>query len=895
MALSAVYGDMVTVLGSNSCRIVLSRVAVEVVWCVDALPHVTVSEAALAHHAEEVLRGAVVGDAIVFELVERVREAENALAAAEEQATASAAVAETPKKSEAKKPKPHDKRTGQKPAGDRKSKSGGAGGGSSGGGGGGGGGGKANAHHKQSTKPQKEKAAAPVVVMNNILAPDQENRLAVLLKLDESDNVPPPGFGSIVSGSSDQRTKTRLAKCYAKLEAAGLDHDTIVQGMSALVGGSYDAIVDWLLLHVPREKLPTTLGGDVSGGGADKSADEGGDGKKKVELTKKRDELREYEFGNWTGKFPKSLMHEWAQRKSFSKPAYNRARHKGAGLRYKVSMTVEGNKLSDYKKGAVVEFECPEACKDEVQGQNLAATYALFCLNKNLSLHTLLPPSYRAAWERWLSQEKAVKVESQQSKEKPKKEFLEQLFEKISNTRSSLGHVQASFAMPLAAASGGNNNNKAAPAADNASFARGGGGGDNGKAVRQASAVLKTWFENRTKEPRYEKMLRGRSTLPITQFRDSILRQVRQNQVTCVSGATGCGKSTQFPQFLLEHALCSDAASETHIVCTQPRRISAQSIAERVAEEMADELGGLVGYKVRLDSKVSRRTQLMYCTTGVLLRRLQSDPLLSGTSHLVIDEVHERSLETDFLLVILLDVLQKRRDLKLVLMSATADVELFSRYFGGANIVDVPGRTFSCESFYVEDLVKMTGYRIEEGSEYAVEDTYQVREIDLEVTGKLGEKGLERVEYETHNVRSAVAPYLDEKVYDLGVRRTVDTMDHFCINQELIEEILLILERSEPFASKDGAVLLFLPSLAEIASLLSRLEDHPILGDDRRFILVPLHGVLASKDQRKAFDVAPKGMRKIVLATNIAETGVTIPDGNGMVCVVYFLFSCFFP
>lgn len=273
----------------------------------------------------------------------------------------------------------------------------------------------------------------------------------------------------------------------------------------------------------------------------------------------------------------------------------------------------------------------------------------------------------------------------------------------------------------------------------------------------RCSAVLKSWFASKKQDPRYEKMLRARSSLPIFGFRDALLQTIRSNQVTVLSGATGCGKSTQLPQFLLESMLASDMASETHIVCTQPRRISAQSIAARVSEEMAEEVGGIVGYKVRLDSCMSRKTQLLYCTTGVLLRRLQSDPLLSGTSHLVVDEVHERSLESDFLLVLLLDVMIKRPDLRLVLMSATADATLFSRYFGNAPIVDVPGRTFPIEVLYVEDLVKLTGYRIDESSEYAVEDSYEVREVDVGVTGKSGERGTERLEYETHTVSSQVA------------------------------------------------------------------------------------------------------------------------------------------
>ncbi len=171
-------------------------------------------------------------------------------------------------------------------------------------------------------------------------------------------------------------------------------------------------------------------------------------------------------------------MHEWAQKKGCSKPAYNRAKHKGAGLRFKVSMTVDSNKLApEYKKGAVIEFECPEACKDEVQGQNLAATYCLFSLNKKLSLHTLLPPSYRAAWERWLDAEQEQKIESKESKEKPKREFLQTLFERICEARSDIGQA------PLVALPNKNDSKPvvaATPAKQQLPK------GDGGKAVRQA-------------------------------------------------------------------------------------------------------------------------------------------------------------------------------------------------------------------------------------------------------------------------------------------------------------------------------------------------------------------------------------------------------------------------
>ncbi len=344
----------------------------------------------------------------------------------------------------------------------------------------------------------------------------------------------------------------------------------------------------------------------------------------------------------------------------------------------------------------------------------------------------------------------------------------------------------------------------------------------------------------------------------------------------------------QVPHYLLEEAILKGTGSETHIVCTQPRRISAISIASRVSEEFGEpDVGGLVGYSVRLETRSSRRTQLQYCTTGVLLRRLQSDPLLAGTSHIVVDEVHERSLETDFLLILVRHLLRERSDLKVILMSATVDAQLFSGYFGGAPIVEVPGRTFPCTVYHLEDVVKMTNYRIDSDSPYALEEAAEDAEVEVAVTGKAGEMDVQRVDMVDLASRSTDATFLDPSRYDRSVRRSVVLMDPWCINHELIEELLLLLEHRPEFRSVDGAVLLFLPSLASITALQSHLEDHAILGDDRRYLVIPLHGVLGAKDQRKAFDRAPRGVRKIVLATNIAETGITIPD-------VVFVVDCGF-
>ena len=175
-------------------------------------------------------------------------------------------------------------------------------------------------------------------------------------------------------------------------------------------------------------------------------------------------------------------------------------------------------------------------------------------------------------------------------------------------------------------------------------------------------------------------MAADRERLPIGSYREEVLRMVRENQVVVLQGDTGCGKTTQVPQFLLEEA--AESGNNISIVCTQPRRISAMGVSERVAVERGEQLGRTVGYSIRLENKSSAATRLLFCTTGILLRRLEEDPCLSGTTHVVVDEVHERSVESDFLLMVLRDTLrEKRRDLRVILMSATLDEDLFASYF----------------------------------------------------------------------------------------------------------------------------------------------------------------------------------------------------------------------
>ncbi len=164
------------------------------------------------------------------------------------------------------------------------------------------------------------------------------------------------------------------------------------------------------------------------------------------------------------------------------------------------------------------------------------------------------------------------------------------------------------------------------------------------------------------------KMMDMRKKLPAWKQRNAIVDIVKQNQVCLISGATGSGKSTQVPQFLLDD---EDIGPTCSIICTQPRRISAIGVAERIAEERCEDVGATVGYRIRLESAVSRTTSLVYVTPGILLKMLLNDPLLCAYTHIVVDEVHERDKNTDFLLIVLRGVLESRPDLKVILMSAT--------------------------------------------------------------------------------------------------------------------------------------------------------------------------------------------------------------------------------
>lgn len=188
-----------------------------------------------------------------------------------------------------------------------------------------------------------------------------------------------------------------------------------------------------------------------------------------------------------------------------------------------------------------------------------------------------------------------------------------------------------------------------------------------------------------------EQRTKARETLPIHAMRRQIMEAINDNSVVLVRGNTGCGKTTQIAQFILEDYVASGAGAYCNIAVTQPRRISAVSVAERIAHERKEMLGESVGYSVRFESILPRPYgSILFCTIGVLLRKLESG--LRGVSHVIVDEIHERDVNSDFIMVVLRDMVTTYPDLRVILMSATIDTTMFSDYFGNCPIIEVPGR-----------------------------------------------------------------------------------------------------------------------------------------------------------------------------------------------------------
>lgn len=332
------------------------------------------------------------------------------------------------------------------------------------------------------------------------------------------------------------------------------------------------------------------------------------------------------------------------------------------------------------------------------------------------------------------------------------------------------------------------------------------------------------------------------TSMPIASRYVELLNTISKSQVTIIAAETGAGKTTQLPQYIMaEHKELG--GTPPSLLITQPRRIAAISIAERVAHERGERVGvnSAIGYAVRFDSRRPTtgpdQASAVFVTTGVLLRRLRVDPTLQGVTHVVLDEVHERDLNTDLAMIALRDLLPKRPDLRLVLMSATADIDLFRSYFGGnVPVVSVKGRMFPVKEFHLEDCLAMLR-KVPQYADFLANSAETERWVSAELDDQ------------THTRD------LPADLIEVLVTHVTQTLDN------------------------DLSILVFLPGWAEISALQRRLRGDRFqlgLSDESRFHIYTLHSSMPQQTQQSVFDKPAPGQRKIILSTNIAETSVTV-------------------
>nr|XP_021514063.1 ATP-dependent RNA helicase DHX36 [Meriones unguiculatus] len=375
-------------------------------------------------------------------------------------------------------------------------------------------------------------------------------------------------------------------------------------------------------------------------------------------------------------------------------------------------------------------------------------------------------------------------------------------------------------------------------------------------------------LQKKKADPRYIEMQRFRKKLPSYGMQKELVNLINNHQVTVISGETGCGKTTQVTQFILDNYIERGKGSACRIVCTQPRRISAISVAERVAAERAETCGNgnSTGYQIRLQSRLPRKQgSILYCTTGIILQWLQSDSRLSSVSHIVLDEIHERNLQSDVLMTVIKDLLNFRSDLKVILMSATLNAEKFSEYFGNCPLIHIPGFTFPVVEYLLEDIIEKLRYVPEQK-----EHRSQFKRGFMQGHVNRQEKEEKEAVY-----KERWPAYIKElrTRYSASTVNVLEMMDDDKVDLNLIAALIRYIVLEE----EDGAILVFLPGWDNISTLHDLLMSQVMFKSDK-FLIIPLHSLMPTVNQTQVFKKTPPGVRKIVIATNIAETSITIDD-----------------
>ncbi|XP_011868007.1 PREDICTED: ATP-dependent RNA helicase DHX36 [Vollenhovia emeryi] len=377
--------------------------------------------------------------------------------------------------------------------------------------------------------------------------------------------------------------------------------------------------------------------------------------------------------------------------------------------------------------------------------------------------------------------------------------------------------------------------------------------------------ILQSEYREMQRHEAYQNMLKFRLKLPAYEKKSEILQLVDDNQVVVISGETGCGKTTQVAQFILDDELESGNGSVTRIVCTQPRRISAISVAERVAMERAENLGNSVGYQIRLEKSLSREQgSILFCTTGILLQIMKHDPALKNFSHVILDEIHERSTESDFVITLLKQIIPKRPDLKVLLMSATLNAESFSKYYNNCPMIHIPGFTYPVEEFYLEDVLSLVQYKFPEPPPQPTDYRKHLKRYKAQQNKK--DEFLDMLQ---PYIRQLTA----EKKYETQVINQLRNPISEDLSLDLIEKLVRYICNTKG----PGAILIFLPGMMDISNL-NKMMLNSQCYPGHRYIIYPLHSRMPTVDQKLIFKQPPEGVRKIIIATSIAETSITIED-----------------
>uniref|UniRef100_A0A803N4Y5 RNA helicase n=1 Tax=Chenopodium quinoa TaxID=63459 RepID=A0A803N4Y5_CHEQI len=560
-------------------------------------------------------------------------------------------------------------------------------------------------------------------------------------------------------------------------------------------------------------------------------------------------------------RIPKAVLHQLCQRSGWDPPKFDKLGKKGSGFNYSVSVLRKSTGRGKSRKaGGLITLQLPgqdETFESAEEAQNRVAAFSLCRLFPDIPVRFLITEPYASLVVKWQEGDLSDVIED--SMEDRRAAFVESLL----NADSSVG---------ISSADVGDNSsqNKVSDMFDEQSAAA--SLQSNNPLKEKESFFLREELENKQKSPRYKSMLEARTALPIAKTKDEILRSLKQNNVVVVCGETGSGKTTQVPQYILDDMIVAGRGGHCNIVCTQPRRIAAISVAERVADERCEPApgvnGSLVGYQVRLDSARNDQTKLLFCTTGILLRQIAGNKSFHGVTHVIVDEVHERSLLGDFLIIVLKNFLEKQaacgapKHLKVILMSATVDSSLFSRYFGDCPVITAEGRTYPVSTFFLEDVYEKTDYHLPSDSPACLGFKTSGHEIvGGSIDNRRGKKSLvlSSMGDETLLSEECMNPHYNPSAYQSysdQTRVNLKKLNEDVIDYDLLEDL----------------------GISEIYRLHDKLAASYRFGGESSEWLLPLHSSIAAADQKKVFRKPPNNMRKIIMATNIAETSLTIDD-----------------